>query len=235
MKRGSGAAVMSVILAIVAAVFWVAPVAATDSGAPRIAPPVSHAYGKTLPEWLDIYWRWSLGTAQDPAQSTVGHVQLMPQPAEELVSGSGTPEDPAVLVGELAITLRPGTPFVLPLVGIVGERYAGYPAVPDDDPALFTDLLEGISVNLTIDGRTIISDANQAAFYLPATFLDPIVIYPEPTSYGSVAAIWFQGIFIVSPPLSVGVHVIHLDATNIVPGVFGLVYDNTWIVTVTPH
>jgi hypothetical protein len=29
--------------------------------------------------------------------------------------------------------------------------------------------------------------------------------------------------------------VIHLDATNIVPGFFGLVYDNTWIVTVTPH
>ena len=55
------------------------------------------------------------------------------------------------------------------------------------------------------------------------------------TGYGSVAALWFQGINIISPPLPVGVHVIHLDATNIVPGFFGVVYNNTWIVTVTPH
>jgi hypothetical protein len=159
----------------------------------------------------------------------------MPIPAEVPTSGSGTPEDPVVLVGELAITLRPGTPFVLPLVGIVGERYEGYPGVPDDDPALFTDLLAGISAHLTIDGKTIISDANKAAFYLPATFFDPVVTYPEPTLYGSVAAVWFQGIGIVSPPLSVGVHVIHLDATLIVPGFFGEIFDNTWTVTVTPH
>src|SRR5436190_16036687 len=233
MNRKTAAAVMSVLLAIAATGFWATPVAAGD--APRIVPLVSDAYGKTYPEWFSIYFRWSLGTAQDPAQSTVGHVQLMPQPPEEFLSGSGTPEDPAVLVGQLAITLRPGTPFVLPLAGIYGERYAGYPAVPDDDPALFTDLLEGISANLTIDGRTVISTANHADFYLPATFLDPIVTYPEPTSYGSVAALWFQGINIISPPLPVGVHVIHLDATNIVPGLFGVVYNNTWIVTVTPH
>ena len=233
MTRRAGVALMSVILATVVTAFWESPVVAANP--PRIAPPVSDTNGKTYPAWFSTYWRWYFGTAQDPAQSTVGHVQLMPQPAEELVSGSGTPEDPAVFVGELAITLRPGSPFVLPLVGIVGERYAGYPGVPDDDPALFTDLLDAISANLTIDGRTVISEANQAAFYIPATFLDPIVTYPEPTSYGSVAAVWFQSIGIISQPLPVGVHVIHLDATDILQGFFGLVYHNTWIVTVTPH
>jgi hypothetical protein len=119
---------------------------------------------------------------------------------------------------------------VLPLAALVGERYNN--GLPDDDPTLFTNLLDGISPNLTIDGRTIVSDANKAAFYVPATFFDPIVIYPEPTSYGSIAGIWFQGIGIVSPPLPVGVHVIHLYETY---SLFAVVYDNTWIVTVTPH
>jgi hypothetical protein len=221
------------MLATVAAALSVAPVAAANDGAPRIAPPGSHAFGETYPERFTAYWRWSLGTAQDPAQSTVGHVTFMPQPVAEPISGSGTPEDPVVLVGELAITLRPGTSFVLPLVGIVGERYEGYPGIPDDDPAFVAKTTR--SANLTIDGRTVVSDANDDAFFIPVTFFNPIVVYPEPTSYGSVAAVWFDGIGIVSPPLPVGVHVIHLDATQIIPGVFGATLDNTWTVTVTPH
>src|SRR5262249_30870520 len=156
-KRKLAATVMSVMLAVVATTLWVAPIAAAD--APRIIPLGSDAYGKTYPEWLGIYFRWSFGTVQDPTQSSVGHVQLMPQPPEEYVSGSGTPEDPAVFAGQLAITLRPGTPFVLPLAGLYGERYAGYPAVPDDDPALVADLLDTLSAKLTIDGKTLISDA----------------------------------------------------------------------------
>ena len=220
------------ILAIVATVFWITPAAAAD-GAPGIAPPASRAFGNTYPEWFTLYWRWFFGTDQDPAQSTVGHVQFMPQPVGEPISGSGTPEDPVVLVGELEITLRPGIPFVLPLLGAVGERYEGYPAVPDDDPALFAGAT--MSANLTIDGRTVVSEANAEAFFIPATYFDPIVTYPEPTSSGSVAAVWFNGIGVISPPLPVGVHVIHLDATSIVPGFFGVTFDNTWTVTVTAH
>lgn len=234
MKRKISEAVLSVVLAVVATALWTAPVEAVNTGAPRIAPPVSHAFGKTYPEWFSTYWRWFYGTAQNPAQGVVGHVQLMPQPVGTQVGGTWTPIDPAVYVGALSINLRPGTPFVLPLLGLVGERYEGYPTVPDDDPAFYANAT--YSAKLTIDGKTIVSPANQAAYFLPVTFFDPIVEYPGgPTSYGSVAAIWFEGIGIVSPPLPVGVHVIHLDATLIVPSVFGVTYDNTWTVTVTPH
>jgi hypothetical protein len=232
LKARIDVAVMSFILAIATVAFCVAPTRAANYGAPRIAPPGSHAFETTYQERFTDYWRWFFGTAQDPAQSAVGQVTFIPQPVGEPISGSGTPEDPVVLVGELAITLRPGTSFVLPLLGIVGERYEGYPGIPDDDPANFTSTM---SANLTIDGRTVVSDANADAFFVPVTFFNPIVVYPEPTFYGSVAAIWFDGIGIVSPPLPVGVHVIHLDATNIVPGVFGVTYDNTWTITVTPH
>ncbi len=204
----TGTSVVSLALAIVAMALWIAPVAAAESGAPRIAPPGSHAYGKTLTEWLSAYLRWGLSGA-DPAQSTVGHVLLLPIPAGEYVSGGGTPDDPALYRGQLEITLRPGTPFVLPLATWTVERYTGYPATPDDPAIPDAEFIAGVSPTLYIDGRLVVSDANKAAFYVPLTAFDPIVVYPTPTSYGSVATVAFQGYGIVSPPLSVGRHVIH--------------------------
>jgi hypothetical protein len=239
MKTKARASVVSLVLAIVATALWVAPVAAAGSGAPRIAPPQSHAYGKTLTEWLGTYWYWGY-TGADPAQSIVGHVKLLPAPAGVCDSGSFTPDDPLVCVGHLAITLRPGTPFVLPLAAWIVERYSGYPGVPDDPAIPDGVFLAGVSPILKIDGRVIVSDRNKADFYVPLTALDPIAVYPTPSSYGSVAAVAFQGYGIVSPPLSVGTHVIHLYEPYIIdsdsfPYHFGLIYDNTWIVTVTPH
>ncbi len=219
--------------AIATLVLWLANVGAADDGAPRIAPPNSQAYGKSLAEWLGTYWRWYYSGA-DLTQSKVGPVQLMPLPVGELISGSGTSDDPFLFRGQLEITLPPGTPFVLPEFAWVGERYEGYPAVPDDSPIPDDVLLAGVHPVLTIDGRTVLSDANKAAFYVPPTPFDPIVVYPEPSSYGSVAAVFFQGDGIVSPPLPPGVHVIHLYEPWIIPGLIALIYDNTWIVTVSP-
>lgn len=166
----------------------------------------------------------------------------MPLPIGEYVSGGWTPDDPALLVGEIDVTLCPGTSFVLPLVAWIGERYEGYPAVPDDGAIADANLLHGVSPTLTIDGRLVVSDANEAAFYVGETHFDPIVVYPQPSPYGSVAAVFFQGTGIVSPPLPVGTHVLHLYEPYIIrdgdylPGVsWGFVYDNTWNVTVTPH
>ena len=45
----------------------------------------------------------------------------------------------------------------------------------------------------------------------------PIVVYPAPSSYGSIAALSFQGVGIVARPLSEGVHVIHLYEPLIIP------------------
>jgi hypothetical protein len=212
-----------------------------NSTVPRIAPPNSHAFGRTLTEWMGIYWRWTYSGA-DMAQSVVDGVQLMPLPPGTQTGGAGTPDDPAVYVGQLDITLPPGAPFVLPEYAWIRERYEGWPTVPDD-PIMSDEV--GVAVghpNLTIDGRTIITDANKAAFYVTTTAFDPIVVYPAPSSYGSVAAVSFQGVGFVSPPLTPGKHVIHLYEPLIIPagayaGVpqgLGVVYDNTWIITVKP-
>jgi hypothetical protein len=221
----------AILVAVFAAVSWVPVAQAANDGASRIAPPGSSAFGKSLTEWLTTYWEWSLGTGNDPDEGVVGRVLLMPLPAANYLGGSGaTAEDPWRFEGQLATTVRPGTPFVLPLLTLYGERYADDSF---DDPALFTGTT--MSATLTIDGRTVISPATSSLFTVPTTSFDPAVVYPEATDYGSVAAIWFKGLGFVSPPLPVGVHVIHLVGTLNVPGFFFEAFDNTWTVTVSPH
>jgi len=211
-----------------------------DHHGPMIAPPHSHAYGKTLTEWLSIYWRWNI-LGSDPAQSTVGRVQLMALPAGTQISGSGTPEDPALYRGQLEISLTAGTPFVLPEFAWYWERYNN--GNPDDLPMADTVALGGAHPRLTIDGKTVLSDRNKAAYYIPNTAFDPIVVYAAPTSYHSIAALSFQSLGVVVEPLSVGRHVIHLYEPLIIPvggyyqfpAGYGVIFDNTWIVTVLPQ
>jgi len=235
MKPKTSAAVVQFAIATLAMLLWTGVAAAAGTGAPRIAPPGSNAFGKSLTEWTGIYWRWYYGTASDPAQSMVGNVKLMPLPAGELISGTGTPDDPALYRGQLEITLRPGTPFVLPLAAWVAERYNN--GTPDDPMAPNDVFLDGVDPSFYIDGKPVVTEANKAAFYVTPTPFDPIVVYPAPSSYGSIAALAYQGYAIVSPPLAVGRHVIHLYEPYIIrtPFSFGTIYDNTWIVTVSPH
>ena len=233
------ALLITVLLALAGTALVVADPAAKKLTTPKIAPPHSTAHGKSLAEWLGIFWRWNLSGA-DPAQSRVGRVQLLPIPAGELISGTGTPDDPALLRDRIELTLPAGTPFVMSLSAWIQERYEGYPGVPDDLAIDNAALLAGVSPELTIDGRTVITDANEAAFYIPPTPFDPIVVYPAPSSYGSVAALFFQGVGFVGEPLTPGVHEIHLYESYIIdagvytpiPEGFGTIFDYTWIITV---
>lgn len=230
--RSSRALLGSLLLAVTGIVLLASPARAERENEGRgrqlVAPPHSKAYGKSLTEWLSIFWRWQL-TGSNPAESVVDGVQLLPLPAGDLISGAGTPEDPALYRGHVELTLDSETPFVLPEAAWTVERYLD----GSDDPSFSADVfLSAVSPRLTIDGRLVMSDANEAAFYVPPTPLDPIVVYPAPTSYGSVATIAFQSIGIVGRPLPVGVHTIHLYEPYILPGYFGTIFDNTWTITV---
>jgi hypothetical protein len=132
---------------------------------------------------------------------------------------------------------------VLPAFAWIGERYDGYPAEPDDIPVVDDVLLSSVQPNMTINGLPVLTDANEEAHYVSTTPFDPIVVYPAPSSYGSVAALFYQSCGIVARPLPPGKHVIHLYEPYIIaagaypplPDGFGVIYDNTWIVTVSPH
>jgi hypothetical protein len=217
--------VMAAVVALALTALWVSEVGAK----PKVPPPHSKAYGKTVAEWLTIYWRWMF----EGGEGKVGNVQLMPMPAGDITGGTGTVDDPLVITGELDITIEAGTPFVLPLFAWIGERYedgSEDPPIPDED------LIALIHPNLTIDGETIVSDDNKEAFYVGPTWFEPAIMYPEPPEppepSDSVAAIWHQGFGIVSLPLSEGEHVIHLWEPFTLPGYPYLAYNNTWNVTV---
>jgi hypothetical protein len=214
---------------LIAVGIWIVPARAGETGkaavVPTISPPNSVTHGKTLTEWLDIYWHWFL-SEEYPKQGKVGSVQLLPFPDEVLVEGS----DPPLYRGNLEMTLAPGTAIVIAAFGSLGETYNN--GTPDDPPFSDADLLASVSLTVTIDGQSVLSDENKSVFYVPATTFSPAIPYATPTDYGSVGAIFFQGMGFVSAPLTPGVHVIHVYEQDFF---FGLINDNTWIITVAPR
>ena len=183
---------------------------------------------------MGTYWRGS--TRGRTRRRAWSDVKLLPLPAG-VCNGAGTPTDPAVCVGQLAITLRPGTPFVLPLAVWTVERYIGYPTIPDD-PAIPDDaFLEGVTPSLSIDGKRDcfrfeqggllclvhrvqsdrrIPDANLLRLGRRASV--PRLRHREPTAVRRNAC-------------DQALRAVHLES----PVSLGVIYDNTWIVTVTPH
>jgi hypothetical protein len=77
-----------------------------------------------LPGWLGIYWRWlgnraASGRELGGARPTPAATRGRPDQRYGFAGGMG------VLAGQVAVTIGPGTPFVLPLVALTGEPTAG--------------------------------------------------------------------------------------------------------------
>ena len=182
----------------------------------------SHAFGKTFAGWNEIYERWLFGVLAVPIDGNGNavvspHVVLMPFPN---TPGDGTP-------GHIDVTLNAGQAFVLPLWVELGTDYTdGTPP----DPLLDISIFQTLNITFQIDGRTVINQSNVLKFYSEFFFNPPIPI----TGFPPVnSIIWFQGIGIVHPPLSVGTHTLKLDAVNTQPAFGGFFeYHNTWTVTV---
>ena len=92
-----------------------------------------------------------------------------------------------------------------------------------------------MEATVTIDGWEILKNIKK--YYVPPVYFDPPIIYdplPPPGEYQGACRV--QGIAFLSMPLKPGDHVI----TNyveyiIIPGEFGIIYDNTWNITVLPY
>ncbi len=167
----------------------------------------------------------------------------MQLPSSVQTDGDWSPENPAYLKGEIEVTLAPGTPFVLPFFAWIPENYENGDPAPD--PTIPNYLIQSMVTNIegdgspvvTLDGKPIVS--NFWDYYVGPVEFDPLVVYPEPSSYGSIAAWAFQGVTIVVAPLNPGKHTLKLLEKWVVTGVagisdFGLIYDNTWIIDVKP-
>lgn len=188
-----------------------------------------------LPDLLDDWFTWAFG-GKHPDHD--GRVQFLPLPAGTPVDGgTGTFDDPVTLRGEIDVTLKKNQSFVLPLAAWTREVYGDGtidPAVPD---SVFVDS----HLVLKIDGKTVLDSARDdlSAYYVPTIALDRPVKYAEPTSYGSVGLVGFQGIGIELPPLPVGEHTMTLcsEVFAVVPDAnhpvnTGEFFENTWNITV---
>jgi hypothetical protein len=238
--------VAAIITGLALAVAMLAAPRMTTEARGQASPPQSKAFGKTLTEWMQLYWTWFYGGGEDH----VGNVKFLPLPDHfgDPVGGSFTYADPGTLVGHVDVTLKPGTPFVLPVLFGTGETFEPALGYPDDlalPAEVFTDPSNLITVY--IDGKPVMDSTRASVspfYYGPA----PIsVTYPEPTPYGAIGAILVQGIGFVHPPLSVGTHTIELVSgarasadllklyTPIIqPEGFGVVLMYSWTITVSP-
>jgi len=208
-----------VLVAFAAAMVYLTP---ADAAAPKNIG--VKAFGKTLGEWMALHVGRSLWAAVEVEKpDQVGNVKLMPIPDGEYQGGAGTVDDPAVFEGQLDVTLKSGTAFVLPVTGWIAWTYPtdwGWP----DDPPLPVSTFSG---TVSVDGRPV------AVKYFEPTYFDepiPVAGWPDGTY-----AIFVQGLGVVHEPLSVGCHTMELESSFISPEVGqGSIYHNTWDITVVP-
>jgi hypothetical protein len=191
---------------------------------PAPAPGQSCAFGKSLAEWQDIYFRWWIGEtviAPDAnGNAVVGNVALLPLPN---VPGDGTP-------GHLDIKLKPGQGFALPLFFFLGTSYLD--STPPDtfvDPSFF----DSLNLKLTIDGVVVVNQRNWRRYFSEAYFAPAIPI----NDFGIDSVIWYEDVAVVHGPLCVGKHTVKVDlkATQPQPPNFGggyPEYHNSWTITV---
>ena len=198
--------------------------AASAGGGP--APAKACAFGRSLAEWQDTYFRWFAGELNIPpdanGNSAVRNIVLMPLPN---APGDGTP-------GHLDVTLAPGQGFTLPLLFFLGTSYTdGTP----NDPLVDRSFFETLDITVKVAGVTVVNNANKMNYYSEFFFAPAIPINSPPIN----SVIWCEDLGLVHGPLSVGTHTIKVDvkSTQALPPNFGgtiLEHHNTWTVTVKP-
>jgi hypothetical protein len=152
-RVGHGIALIALLLAL-------GPVGANAADQPQ--PPQSSAFGRSLEDWQDTYWRWALGEVSikpDANGNAVakGNVVLMPLPA---APGDGTP-------ASINVTLKSGQAFMLPLLMLLGNSQDN--GSPDDAFASSNDF-RNITLSLKLDGVEIMNGSNAIQFYTQALF-----------------------------------------------------------------
>lgn len=211
-------------------------VLATSAQGQTNPPSQSNAFGKSIGEWLKLYFTWALGGNQ---ADRVGQVRFLPIPDGDYVDGDFTFENPGILRGEATVSYPTGSKFILPIAVWYGEAYqpdADVPANPD--PPVPREFFELSIVEVALDGKPLVTEANKMAWYVGPQAFDPPIVYDEPTDYGSIAALFVQGFVTRFGPLTPGTHQVTLRSSLFlppggypnVPDGLGVIFENTWTI-----
>ena len=169
---------------------------------PGTAPPNSKAYGQSLTDWTTLYFE----RAFTGGANTAKRVRLLPIPPGEWAGdGSFTSTDPSTFVNA-DVTLKPGTPFVLPVAIWYGESYN---TGQQPDAPLPESVFTNSHTLVSVDGKSII-DSNVddlSRWYIGPSYFDPPIVYAEANPVtGAISADFVQGLSLVHSPLSRGTH-----------------------------
>jgi hypothetical protein len=174
-------------------------------GGSKIAPANADPQGHSMAAWAEQYWSWQV--LGQPAAQQFGHVLFPVGPACS-ISGSGTLADPLIISLCAEFTIKAGTAFADPGLTQISELYADGSTDPlptEQWWSTYAILTEPV----VLDGKTVVTENNIANYYVNYIY-NPPVMYPQPTSYGSIGIHGLVGWMMFVEPLSVGVH--HLSA-----------------------
>ncbi len=201
---------------IAAALVWLClamPASATDY------------YGKSLAEWQGLYFSWAFGDVTVPLDANGNavvnnKVVLMPIPTSVNQQGRGIQY----------ANLSTGQAFVVPFFSLWGESYTD--GTPPDKMEDWSALAKTANITVKIDGVTVINNANRMDYYSEYIYNPPIP-YSDPYNPAVNGANWLVDIGMVQTPMSIGRHIVELDANNtILTDIINWQYHNTWIVSV---
>ena len=167
----------------------------------KIAPPTAHPYGQPMAAWAKEYWSWQV--VGQPAAQQFGHVLFPVGPACS-ITGSGSLADPLIIDICAEFTIKAGTAFALPDLTLIVELYedgSTDPFPPEEWWTKYQHLTEPI----VLDGKTVVTSSEISKYYVRDVY-DPPLMYPQPTSYGSVGVVGLQGWMMFVEPMAVGVH-----------------------------
>lgn len=224
--------------AIVAVLFSSGLLAA---GTNPVSPPNSNAFGKSLDEWMGIYWRQYLTLPAMVGEKNVTFPPIVcPDPAAGCTCDYISPYPDWRAVCTFNITVPPGTPLVLPFFGWVG--YSDADVLP---PECWGQLCNGpppvnlreVFADVTLNGKAI--GEPSAAYYVGPTSFEPPIPCPYEGNPDNQCVL-YQAIGVAIKPLTPGVHTMVLHSGmwgQDFPGpagFWGYTYDNTWNITVLP-
>ena len=166
----------------------------------------SHAFGKTLAEWMVLDVTWRLGGDQ---LNPEGKMVFLPD-INDVEEGEWVENEDTGLwdfSGELDVTLRPDQKFSMSLIYYYGEQYEdGTEDAPEDFD--IEGALAAFDIQVWLDGDLIVDSAaaGYSDYYYGPEYFDEMIEYDELSQFGGVGAIWVAGYGFVHQPLSRGEH-----------------------------
>jgi hypothetical protein len=198
-----------------------------SNGNPGVIPPNAKFKGLSYSEWVAKWQQAMLAIPAEDNPVNTGSVFGDEKGIRFLAGLTGGPQIP--------VTIRPGTALFFPIIVVECsdlEEPPFFGADEDQQADCANAFIDGVSdLGAEIDGKPIQNldlyrvQSPQYVFSVPE---DNIIGVDGPAVGTSVSA----GYFLLLPPLSVGVHMIHFTGTY---APFDFTIDTTYVVTVTPR